>query len=111
MASTAVTSTSFSFRPPVPPVPAVELLTEIRERGGRVYRMQVPDRVFCLTNDPKLAAELADRGAKAYTTLGLGLAAAERGYPRERNGTVREFDLWIHTIPVEEGTTLWEAAG
>jgi len=108
VSSAAVISTSFSFRPPVPPVPAAELLAEIRERGGRVFRMQVPDRVFCLTTDPQLAAELCDRGARAYTTVGIGLAAAEQGYPRARGG-VREFDLWVSTIPVEEGTSLWEA--
>ena len=107
MSAIDASSLSFSFRPPPP---AAELLAEIRERGGRVYRMRAPDRVFCLTSDPKLAAELLNRGARPYTTVGIG-QAAEQGYRRSRDDDgVREWDVWVHTIPVAEGTTLWEAA-
>jgi len=104
MATTSVVSTSFSFRAPVPPRPAVELLAEIRERGGRVYRMRGPDRVFCLTDDETVAAWLLDLGARAFTAAGY--TRTEGGYLRARGGK-REWDIYIHTIPVEG--SLWEA--
>ena len=99
-----VVSTSFSFRAPEPPRPAAELLAEIRDRGGRVYRMRDGICVFCLTNSPEVAAWLLDLGGRGYTTAGL--VASESGYLRARNGK-REWDVYIHTIPVEG--SLWEA--
>jgi len=104
--ATSVASTTFSFRAPEPPRPAAELLAEIRERGGRVYRMRAPDKVFCLTGSAEVAAWLLDLGARGYSTAGL--SASEGGYLRARNG-VREWDLYVNTIPVEG--SLWEACG
>ena len=103
--SNVAASTSFSFRAPEPPRPAAELLAEIRERGGRVYRMRA-SRVFCLTGNPEVAAWLLDLGARGYSTAGL--TSSEGGYLRARGGT-REWDLYIDTIPVEGD--LWEACG
>lgn len=106
MPTPSPTSVSFSFRPPEPPRPAAALLAEIRERGGRVYRMMGGGRVFCLTSSAELAAWLLDLGGRGYTTAGL--TSSEGGYPRARDGA-REWDVYIHTIPVEGD--LWEAAG
>ena|SRR5215469_9069429 len=104
--SNVVPFPTFSFRAPADAKPAAELLAEIRSRGGRVYRMRVPDRVFCLTDDATVAAWLLDLGARGYTTTGL--VTQEGGYPRARDGK-HEWDLYVHTIPVAEGESLWEA--
>jgi len=102
--STSVVSTSFSFRAPEPLRPAAELLADIRGRGGRVYRMMGGERVFCLTSSAEVAAWLLDLGGRGYTTAGL--VSSEGGYLRARGGE-REWDIEIHTIPVEG--SLWEA--
>jgi hypothetical protein len=102
--SNVVPFPTFSFHAPEPPPPAAELLAEIQSRGGRVFRTIAPGRVFCLTNSAETAAWLLDLGARGYSAPGL--ANSENGYLRARNG-VREWDLYIHTIPVEGD--LWEA--
>lgn len=108
--SPSVTGTSFSFRPPAPARDAAELLAEIRERGGRVYRMRAL-RVFCLTDDPELAAWLIKHGGKGYVPQGADRRFVDGAFQRARAslGGKVEYDIWIHTIPVEGD--LWEAAG
>jgi hypothetical protein len=107
--SVDVLQTPFFFRAPEPPRPAAELLAEIRERGGRVYRMR-SDRVTCLTDDPELAGWLLAHGGKHYSTPGLAVHSTG-GYWRARQitGGKMEWDIWIHTIPAEG--SIWEAAG
>lgn len=109
MSSGAVSSLSFSFRPPEPLRPAAELLDEIRERGGRVYRMRSV-RVCCLTDSVETAQWLLSLGGYANRPQNWQHLA---GYPvgayeRARDGKV-EWDIWIERIPVEGD--LWEAAG
>jgi hypothetical protein len=108
--SVDVSKTSFSFRAPEPLKPAAELLAEIRGRGGRVYRMRSL-RVFCLTDDPELAEWLTARGGKGYVPNGADRRFVDGAFQRARAslGGKIEYDLWIHTIPVEGD--LWEAAG
>jgi len=98
---TVASSLSFSFRPPEPPRPAVELLADIRSRGGRVHRMMQPPGVFVLTTDPGVAAWLQDLGAR--------LKCEPQGYPLARDSTLREWDLTLGSIRVDG--SLWEAAG
>jgi hypothetical protein len=111
--SNVVSSLSFSFRPPEPPRPAAELLAEIHKRGGRVFRMR-SERVCCLTDDPELAVWLTKLGAKSYSTVnhGHGLDGHAPGAfyrARPNVGGKVEYDVWIHTIPVEGD--LWKEAG
>src|SRR4029077_5675764 len=92
--------TRFSFRAPAPPRPAAEVLAEIRERGGRVYRMR-SSRAFCLTDDPQVAEWLLSIGATPFTPQNADEAIPPGAYKRARGGKV-EFDLWVDTIPVTE---------
>jgi hypothetical protein len=90
---------------------ARDLLREIHRRGGRVNRMR-QHAVFCLTTDPKLAEWLLDMGGKAYTPPGIGDAlSVDGGYRRDgRSQGVREWDIYIHAIPVKGEETVWEVA-
>jgi hypothetical protein len=104
----SVSRLSFSFRPPDPERTAAELLAEIRDHGGRVYRMQAPDRVFCLTDDVKLAESLVQQGAKPFAppNADQGLSWMPGAYQRARDSKV-EYDVWVHTIPTGDHS-LWE---
>jgi hypothetical protein len=104
-----VSSVTFSFREQAPPRPAAELLAEIRERGGRVYRFRV-ERVFCLTDDPALVEWLLGLGARGFTAVGDNPLARELpgAYYRSNRERKIEYDLWLDPIPVEDD--LWEAA-
>jgi|SRR5215472_8158581 len=106
----AVSSPSFSFRSPEPPMAAAELLAEIRARGGRVYRMR-RQAVFCLTDSVELAEWLLKRGGKPYSTTPASLEAhvPPGAYFRTRERDKVEFDIWVHTIPTAD--PLWEALG
>jgi hypothetical protein len=114
MSHLRVVDTSFSFRPPEPARDGAELLAEIRERGGRVYRMR-EERVFCLTDDAELAEWLLKLGARGFAprNYGAGLDGLTPGAffrARPQFGGKVEYDLWLTPI-VTEGLTLWEAAG
>jgi hypothetical protein len=63
--------------------------------------------VFVLTTDPVLRDGLVELGGRYHTASGEG---GERGYTRVEGGDL-EWDIWIHTIPVEGPTTIYEAAG
>jgi len=104
----AVSSLSFSSRPPAPPPTAAALLAEIRERGGRVYRMR-REAVCCLTDSVELAELLLKRGGKPYATTPASIEqhVPPGAYFRTRERDKVEFDIWVHTIPVE-GRSLWE---
>ena len=91
--------------PPALELSAVELIEKIRESGGRVYRMREEPFVFVLTGNRKLAMRLLDLGGKVWTHM----AHAEEGYLRARPD-VREWDIYIHQIPVTGEQTMWEAA-
>jgi len=94
---------------PAPPrYSARELLREIQKRGGRIFRMPLVS-VFCLTNDESLAAWLRDLGGHSFTPAGMDVGA-DGGYWRDRPNGLREWDIYIHTIPVRGETTIHEAA-
>lgn len=86
---------------------ARELLREIQRRGGRVYR-SMHTTVFCLTNDPEVAQWLLDLGGKAYRPQGFA-AGPDGGYQRAPG--LREWDIYVHTIPVKGDETVHHAAG
>lgn len=106
----SVSNLSFSFQPSDPPPPAAELLAEIRERGGRVFRMVGPDKVFCLTDSGELAEWLGKKGGKGFAPPNADqtLHYMPGAFERARGGKV-EYDIYIHTIPVEG--SLWEELG
>lgn len=96
------------------PSPAVKrftadaLLAEIRARGGRVYLTRTwpspsddAPPVFCLTDDPELARWLRLHGAAAAQH------ASDDGAYR-RAGDKQEYDLYVHSIPLEGDKTLAE---
>lgn len=99
------------YLPAVPAVPttptAAELVQQIRDRGARIYRMRVPPQVFCLTGNPEVAAWLRKLGGRPFTPPGMGIDS-DGSYARARG--VREWDVYIHTIPVDDDKTIWEAA-
>ena len=83
---------------------AEALIERIKARGGRVHCM--PSRmVFCLTADEVLRDGLIELGGRYHAASGVG---GEHGY---RMGERLEWDIWIHQIPVEGPTTIYEAAG
>jgi hypothetical protein len=85
-------------------VTAEALVERIKARGGRVHCM--PSRmVFCLTDDPVLRDGLIELGGRYHSTVDI---KGEQGYQR---GDHPEWDIWIHTIPVEGAVTIYEAAG
>jgi hypothetical protein len=81
---------------------AQELVAMIRERGGRLFRMESVEMVFALTTDRGLADDLVRMGGR-YNGGGAG-------YTRSRDPVVVEWDVWIHQIPVSGEATIWEAA-
>lgn len=96
----------------VPQFTARQLLRKIRREGGRVLRMR-EGAVFCLTQSEELAAWLIDRGGKPYAPVG-GKPSYTRplgGYELADGDGLVEWDIYLHTIPVREGQTVWEAAG
>jgi hypothetical protein len=89
---------------------AEELLQEIVDRGGRVFRM--PEvAVFCLTTDEELARWLQRLGGKQFLPSHLRPEdlGPRRAYRRAPGGTW-EWDIYIHAIPVNGETTIHEAA-
>lgn len=102
---------SFSFRPQDPPLPAAELLAEIRARGGRVFRMVGPDKVFCLTDSAEMAEWLVKKGGKGFAPPNADqtLHYMPGSFKRARDGKV-EFDVYVHTIPTSDHS-LWEELG
>lgn len=90
---------------------ASEFLDQVREREGRVHRMRAVG-VFVLTNNPDTAQWLLDLGGSPYKPNGSipGYAGPMGGYLRAKGG-MPEWDIYIHTIPVDGDETIWEAAG
>jgi hypothetical protein len=74
---------------------AEEFLTEVRRRGGRIYRMPHL-RVFALA-DGSLAAWLIEQGAGEFGS-----------YERARG--VREHDIYLHRVPVSGEESIHQAA-
>lgn len=94
---------------PEPLMSAKSLLARIERAGGRVYRM--PEvAVFVLTSDRELAHWLVKMGGKPYVSQGADPADEAGSYLRARRGP-REWDIYIHTIPVSGSLSIWEAAG
>lgn len=86
---------------------AEALIERIKARKGRVYCM--PSRmVFVLTDDTELRDGLIKLGGRFHSGPGL---AGSSGYKRSREGDAIEWDIWIHQIPVEGDTSIYEAAG
>jgi len=94
-----------------PRLTARELLREIHRRGGRVYRMPIT-AVFCLTTDPELAGWLIELGGSPYAPRGYGMHPNHDGsYFRDgRTRKVKEWDIYIHRIPVKGDETVHDAA-
>jgi len=82
------------------------LLREIQRRGGRIYRLPL-NSVFVLTTDPELAEWLRDLGARSFTPAGMDVGV-DGGYWRAAG--IREWDFYVHTIPVRGEQTIHEAA-
>ena len=59
--------------------------------------------VFVLTDNKELAEWLLRIGGKRYHAPGLG---DQDGYLRAKGGT-REWDVYIHTIPVKDEVDIW----
>ena len=100
---------------PVSPRPrfaASDLVARIKDNGGRIHRMGDGASVFVLTGNKELADWLLRIGGKRYHAPGLG---DQDGYLRARDG-VREWDIYIHTIPVKDdpdigaSRAIWAAA-
>ena len=89
---------------PASALTAEQLLARIKERGGRPYPMRSGD-VFVLTDNQEVADWLLDLGGHPYKASGMSMGM-EGGYLRARDGK-REWDVWIHTIPVT-GPSVWE---
>jgi hypothetical protein len=86
---------------------AEALIERIKARGGRIFCMETR-MVFVLTTDKELRDGLIKLGGRFHSTnAGGGLG----GYKRSRDSDKLEWDIWIHTIPVEGETTIYEAAG
>ena len=94
-----------------PQYTADELLRELRERGGRIFRMREVF-VFTLTNDQDVARWLLELGARGYRPYGAEVALQHlpTGAFLRAKGAQAEWDLYIHTIPVRGEETIWEAA-
>ena len=90
---------------------AQELLDKIRMRDGRVFRMR-EICVFVLTGNEHTAEWLMELGGRSYLPRGLAPSweTPLGAYRRERDAKP-EWDIYIHTIPVAEGESIWEAAG
>ena len=94
---------------PPPQYTARQLLAQIRRKGGRVFRFPAT-LVFVLTTDVTLAERLIEMGGYAFVPKGATPDDARGGYLRARGGT-REWDIYIHTIPVRGDLSLHQAAG
>jgi hypothetical protein len=93
--------------PPEPSMTARTLLSRIRRRGGRIYRM--PEvAVFVLTDSRELADWMVSLGGKPYTPPSPD--PIEPGAYLRAKGGKREWDIYIHTIPVLGMTTVHQAA-
>jgi hypothetical protein len=91
---------------------AAEFIRQLRARGARVYRMR-QGPVFCLTNDPDVAAWLHELHATPYLPRGAERTIGEGplgSYRRAKGGRL-EWDFYIHVVPVMGEETIWEAAG
>ena len=91
---------------------AEEFLAEIAERGGRIFRMVEPPRVFVLTTDAALAETIKRKGGRPFLPKHL---RQEHLLPRDSyertKGGVEEWDIEIGACPVQGEETIWEAAG
>lgn len=87
---------------------AEALVERIRARGGRIFCM--PTRmVFCLTQDTVLRDGLIELGGRYHTYKDVG---GEQGYRLSRDMKAPvEWDVWVHMIPVDGPTSIYEAAG
>lgn len=96
--------------PQPPPLTAEEFLNEIRHRGGRIIRFR-ERLVTVLTNDPECAQWLINKGGATF--LPRNLVSSQTGpwgsYRRAPGGPL-EWDIYIHHIPVDGETSIWEAA-
>lgn len=93
---------------PLPQYTARQLLAQIRRKGGRVFRFP-QTLVFVLTTDAAVAEWLLALGGRAFVLKGSEPQNARGGYLRARGGK-REWDIYIHTIPVRGELSLHEAA-
>ena len=95
-----------------PDFTADELLDEIEERGGRIFRMREPASVFCLTQSEDLAGWLMHLGGKSFAPPHLlpSQLGEKRAYRRTKDGPW-EWDIYVHVIKVAGEKTIWEAAG
>lgn len=91
---------------------AEDLILELRNRDGRVYRF-VEVAVICLTKNPKTAAWLHKLGGRPFVPkyAERSLEGMPLGAYRRAKGGVIEWDFYIHLIPVVGDETIWEAAG
>lgn len=91
---------------------AEEFLEEIAERGGRIFRMIEPPRVFVLTTDETLAADIQRRGGRPHMPAHLREQdlLPRNSYRRTKEG-IEEWDIEIGACSVGGEQTIWEAAG
>jgi hypothetical protein len=87
---------------------AKRLIERIKARGGRVFCMD-SRMVFCLTTDEALRDGLVELGGRYHSNPSTK-QGGPGGYMRAREGPL-EWDIWIHMIPVDGETTIYEAAG
>jgi len=92
-----------------PTYTARALLREIQKRGGRVYRMPLVS-VFALTRDPDVAQWLVDMGGRRFVPVGMDVDVDGGYWVDQSTKQIREWDIYIHTIPVRGDQTIHEAA-
>jgi hypothetical protein len=91
-----------------PQLTAEELLDEIAGEGGRVFRMQVPPRVFVLTQSTDLVRRLERLGGRMFRPAHFVPSKDAPMGAYRRTPETWEWDMEIGWIPVEGN--LWEAA-
>ena len=94
---------------------AEEFVLRLQERGARIYRMREAPFVFCLTNEPEVAAYLHEVGAASYMPRNAENVVALSGMPlgayRRAAGGLVEWDFWLQRVPIEGDETIYEAVG
>jgi hypothetical protein len=95
--------------PANPRYTARSLVTQIRQRGGHIYRMREWG-VFVITDDPELAGWMLGLGGTPFLPRGMQRDPLHPGAFRDSPKGKLKWDIYIHHIPVRGEQTVWEAA-